>query len=337
MDKKIAVATIEAVYTLAFQRSPGERELEHWAGALQDGRPVSRVLEQIAGSDEFLARHRLTTFARNGHFHSPVVDPAAVKEYYDREIKTDSYSLRGIDIDEVAIREELQQLAAVLVTTDIADTKSPDRRFHFQNGYFPFGDAAVLRAILGVHRPRRVVEIGSGYSTVCILDAIDEFGLETALTCIEPFPQRLKSLLWPGDPSKIRVVEAMAQEINLSEFERLEDGDILFVDSTHVLKTGSDVHFVLFHILPRLRKGVFIHFHDCPYPFEYPRNWVFEQNMSWNEAYAIRAMLLYNSNFSITFWLTFLIKKYVDEVRKVLPKLCDTPYGSGLWIRRVAD
>src|SRR5689334_8330485 len=117
MDREIAQATIEAAFRLAFQRSPGEKELEHWAGVLQDGRPVPLVLEQIAGSDEFLERHRLTTFAPHGHFHSPVVDPATVKEYYEREIKTDSYSLRGIDIDEVAIREKLQQLAAVLVTT----------------------------------------------------------------------------------------------------------------------------------------------------------------------------------------------------------------------------
>ena len=127
--------------------------------------------------------------------------------------------------------------------------------------------------------------------TASLLDTADELSLRPRITCIEPYPERLRSLLRTAD--EVEILETPVQKVSLSRFAELGSGDILFIDSTHVLKSGSDVHYELFEILPSLQPGVAVHFHDLPYPFEYPLQWVFEENYSWNEAYAPRAFLIY--------------------------------------------
>jgi hypothetical protein len=119
-----------------------------------------------------------------------------------------------------------------------------------------------------------------------------------------------------------RSIKARVQDVPLTVFDQLEQGDILFIDSTHILKTGSDLHYELFHILPRLRPGVFIHFHDVFYPFEYPPEWVIEQNRSWNEAYALRALLHETKRYKIEFWNNYLSKIGI----------ADFGNGASLWL-----
>ena len=91
---------------------------------------------------------------------------------------------------------------------------------------------------------------------------------------------------------RITVIKEKVQDVPVSQFARLEPNDILFVDSTHIMKAGSDVNYELFHILPALNDGVLIHFHDIHYPFAYPESWLYQLNFSWNEAYALRAFLM---------------------------------------------
>jgi hypothetical protein len=112
-------------------------------------------------------------------------------------------------------------------------------------------------------------------------------------------------------------------------------GDILFVDSTHVLKTGSDVHFIIFHILPLLPEGVWIHFHDCMFPFEYPDKWIFVQNNSWNEIYMLRAFLAHNARYAVRYWSSLLSALYPEDQEAVVPGLNRRP-GSGIWIEKIA-
>ena len=114
--------------------------------------------------------------------------------------------------------------------------------------------------------------------------------------------------------------------------------DILFVDSTHVLKTGSDVHYEIFHILPNLKAGVIVHFHDIQYPFEYPDSWIFNENFSWNEVYALRAFLMYNSNFEILFFNNFFGRFGHDMILKSFASLAAFPesFGGSIWLRKCA-
>jgi hypothetical protein len=114
----------------------------------------------------------------------------------------------------------------------------------------------------------------------------------------------------------------------------LERNDILLIDSTHVMKTGSDVHFELFHLLPRLKPGVLVHVHDVVFPFEYPTQWVFDENYSWNEAYALRCFLMFNSAFKVLFWSSLYARTYTDAIRGEFAPFLRNP-GSAIWIERV--
>ena len=152
--------------------------------------------------------------------------------------------------------------------------------------------------MLRFHRPNKIIEIGCGYSSACTLDTVDRYlNGDCQLTFIEPFPQRLLDLI--GDAAKrVRILDHPVQDTPLGIFEELSSGDILFIDSTHVLRPGSDVCFELFQVLPRLARGVLVHFHDMFWPFEYPRSWIVQENRSWNELY-VRAFLMYNKAWEI--------------------------------------
>jgi hypothetical protein len=158
------------------------------------------------------------------------------------------------------------------------------------------------------------------------------FAQPLELTFIEPFPETLRSLMKEGDARDTRVLEARLQDVPPTEFDRLKAGDILFVDSTHVAKVGSDVNRLIFEILPRLASGVHVHFHDVFYPFEYPRAWV-DAGIAWNEQYLLRAFLQYNDAFRVVLMNTFLEYFHEELFRQKMP-LCLRNWGGSLWIRR---
>ena len=222
----------------------------------------------------------------------------------------------------------------VIRSSSFAEHEEPERRYYYKNGIYPYGDAVLLRAMVIAQRPRRIIEIGSGFSSACILDAVDEVGLDTELICIEPDTDRLVARLRPEDLDRIRIVEAQVQDVGIEEFEALDSGDILFIDSSHVLKTGSDVHYELFSILPTLTKNVLIHFHDIGYPFEYPDEWLFEKRYSWNEAYAVRAFLMYNQAFRVEFMSSMFRMLAQDLIDATFRPFGEQPSGS-LWVRKV--
>ena len=131
--------------------------------------------------------------------------------------------------------------------------------------------------------------MGSGYSSCVILDT-NELFFNNNISCIfiEPYPQLQESLLKENDKDKIEIIPKRLQDVEVSKFSSLSSGDILFVDSTHVSKVDSDVNYIFFEILPSLTNGVYIHFHDIFYPFEYPKEWIYE-GRAWNENYILRA------------------------------------------------
>lgn len=178
--------------------------------------------------------------------------------------------------------------------------------------------------------PRQIIEIGSGFSSAVMLDTNEQF-LNNAiqLTFIEPFADRLKSLLRQSDQQTVNLVEKNVQAVSPEIFEGLNSGDFLFIDSSHVVKTGSDVNYILFEVLPRLKSGVIIQFHDIFYPFEYPRDWVFA-GRNWNEGYFIQAFLMYNDAFEIKLFAHYLHKHH-PEVFKNMP-LCYKNTGGNLWL-----
>jgi hypothetical protein len=168
-----------------------------------------------------------------------------------------------------------------------------------------------------------------------MLDTLDELpNGDTKLVFIEPHTRRLRETLRARDEQRCTIIEKPVQEVDLSIFDALDRDDILFIDSTHVMKTASDVNVALFDILPRLKKDVVIHFHDIQYPFEYPDKWIFDRKYSWNEIYGVRAFLMYNDAFRIEFFNSLFVRRFRELIRTTYPAMLTAP-GSGIWIRKL--
>ena len=183
-------------------------------------------------------------------------------------------------------------------------------------------------------RPAQIIEIGAGASSAVALDTFDRFFAERPRGCfIDPYPALLQSMLTPQDNATVEIIEAAIQDVLLARFDALQGNDILFIDSTHVVKTGSDVTYELFEILPRIRSGVVVHFHDVFYPFEYPRQWAVDRNYSWNEIYALRAFLTGNRDWEILFFDDYFARIERARVERDAPEVLANP-GGGLWLRR---
>jgi predicted O-methyltransferase YrrM len=334
MKKHAALAVVREIYLTALLREPGPAEQAHLADQLTDGKTPVERLKAIRRSKEFIARSAAKLHFPPGHYYSAIVDTSSIGEYYARECSRTLSEIQHIDIEPDRMADYWNEWREIIAAASFDEKKQEFRRFFLNNGNFPYGDALILRAQIAHVKPRRIIEIGSGNSTACMLDTLDEFDLATELVCIEPFPDvRLNKLLSRSDMSRIKLLECPVQEVDLSVFVQLDAGDILFIDSTHVLKTGSDVHYELFYVLPALKPGVIIHFHDCSFPFEYPAKWVLEYNYSWNELYGLRAFLMYNSNFKVRFWAQLLCQLNPQLIEETHPRLLHET-GSSLWIEK---
>ena len=208
-------------------------------------------------------------------------------------------------------------------------------RFELDNGRFLGSDAVFLALMLVHHRPRRVVEIGCGRSSTLVLDVNDAFlGGATDITLIEPYPEKLRELVSDADLAG-RLIEAAAQDVDASVFGALAAGDVLLVDSSHVLKAGSDVHHIVFEVLPRLAPGVLVHVHDVFHPFEYPSEW-HARGVSFTEAYAVRALLQGNGRVRVHLWNHYLQRFHREWFGEHMPLcLVDARIAGGIWLEIV--
>lgn len=212
---------------------------------------------------------------------------------------------------------------------DFLEKKAENKfRYRSDNTFFNDGDAVLLHSIIREYKPHRIIEIGSGFSTCVMLDT-KEYWVDCAkiqVTCIEPYPERLYSNIKNFD--EINIKNTFVQNVDLCEFESLEANDIVFIDSSHVIRTGGDVPFEIFEILPRLRSGVLIHFHDIFYPFTYPEKWILE-GRAYNEAYILRALLMNSDAYEIVFWNDFMAATHSGQISE------NSFLGGGsLWIRK---
>jgi hypothetical protein len=267
-----------------------------------------------------------------GHFYSPIPDLNAIAHGRDRIFDAPVTSLAGIDLNTRRQLRFLKRLGRAHEPGFFHDQKRPDRRFFYDNDNYRHGEALVLMGFLRSLQARRIVEVGSGYSTCAVLDIRDAFLPDLKVTSIEPHPQLLDSLLRDGDRSTMELVAEPVQTVGLAPFMRLQRNDILLIDSTHVVKTDSDVTHHLFRILPALARGVYVHFHDIYFPFEYPENWVME-GRAWNEIYALRAFLQYNRAFEIVHFASYLSQMHRDRVEAHMPASLRSPCSS-LWLRK---
>lgn len=205
-------------------------------------------------------------------------------------------------------------------------------------------DSVVLQAMLRYWKPKRVIEMGSGYSSAIMLDTREREGwIDLELTFIEPFSQEyFFPLLRKEDREVIRIIELPIWDVEDSVFAELDRGDLLFIDSSHVAKIGSDVHHYVFNILPKLRSGVIIHIHDIQPNFECATSW-FNNGWFWNEGSLIKAFLMYNTQFEILFHSGYLHANHpdADGVREIIAQSVNTfqnpkwMWMNSLYLRKV--
>jgi len=277
---------------------------------------------------------RWLTWRPPGHFYSPIpslpeIEAQADTLWPDKLPET----LPGIDLRADAQLQMFADIARLARTLEVAEHRTDQSRFYSDNVAYGIGDALTLHGMLRLTMPGRLIEIGSGYSSAMTLDTVERFlDGKTELTFIEPYPELLESLLRPSDRDHVTIIPTSLQDVPMETFAALEDGDILFIDSTHVLKTGSDVVWLYNEIVPRLNAGVIIHIHDIFYPFQYPREWVFE-GRAWGEAYMVRAFLAFNPEYEILLFNHWLEEFHSDAIAEQLPAMMANT-GGALWLRR---
>jgi hypothetical protein len=267
-----------------------------------------------------------------GHYYSPLPSVRDIDEYRGR-VAFEAPPPRAIDLRLYGQLELLRDLKPLIDTHPFDEPAEPGRRYRLQNPYFGGADAVVFNALLRKLQPRRIIEVGSGWSTAVLLDTYDGHG-QPDITLVEPYPERLFEVLREDDRSRLTLLQTRLQDVPPEHIESLQAGDLLFVDSSHVSKLGSDVNHLVFEILPRVSAGVFVHLHDIFFPFEYPVAWV-EEGRGWNETYLVRAFLEFNDAFEILLWNDLLRVRYGDLLRAEFPMLAAHSGGS-LWLRRSA-
>jgi len=267
-----------------------------------------------------------------GHYHSPIPNQDEILAYINSRTSPD------LDLPDVNLNKENQFTLLKDYRRFYDELPFPEKqergcRYYYENGWFSYSDAIFLYSFLRKHQPKRIIEIGSGFSSAVMLDTIEQFfSFRPEMTFVEPHPDRLKGLLRTHDAEQVEIIEKNVQEVSSELFSKLESGDLLFIDSSHVVKCGSDLHVLMFEILPRLPPGIYIHFHDVFYPFDYPPEWL-REGRYWNENYFLRAFLSYNHEWSILFFNAYVALAFNDFIGEHLP-LCVRNPGGSLYIRR---
>lgn len=287
--------------------------------------PYVKTLHKISLNSRFPA----------GHYYSTVVSINDIKER-ENEIWKDLNigEIPGIQLKPEEQLDLFNSFTRYYAELPFKPGKQPNFRYYFDNSYYSYSDGIVLYSMIRHFKPNRIIEIGSGFSSANMLDTNEIFfDNKIEITFIEPYPEeRLLTIMTEEDKKRFTVIDKNVQLIPLEVFKKLHSGDILFIDSSHVVKTGSDVNYILFEILPALNKGVLIHFHDIFYPFEYPKDWVFN-GIGWNETYFLKAYLMYNKNFDISLFTDYLHVVHHDHSFKKMP-MATIGSGSSLWIEK---
>lgn len=258
------------------------------------------------------------------HFYEPIPDtrtlPASLWEPRDAV---------GVEMNEARQLEFLSICTQYKSEYEAFPRTKPDKLgFWTANPAFGSIDAEILYCMVRHFRPNRVIEIGSGYSTFVTAAALKKNGTGE-LTCIEPYPDAERL-----DASGVHLIQQRVQDVPLDIFTALERNDILFIDSSHVVCCGSDVQFEFFEIIPRLKPGVIVHFHDIFLPDEYPRSWIMKTHHFWNEQYILQAFLMYNRLFEVMWGSHFMRSKHSQELGRTFSAYRQEIDSGSFWIRR---
>jgi hypothetical protein len=283
---------------------------------------AARARSLAAGALRALARRAGHDLVRRD-FYSPVPAlseiPAAV---FDRRSP-----LAGIEFDVDAQLAFLQELGPFLAEFE------PPRGFVWDNQMYGAVEADVLYAMVRHAKPARVIELGSGFSSLIIAAAVRRNAAEGSPVSYRAYDPYAREFV-RGGIEGLEWRDRSATDVPLEEFDALRAGDVLFVDTTHTVKLGSEVNYVVLDVLPRLQPGVSVHFHDVVLPYEYPRAF-FDQGLYWAEQYLLQAFLAQNPSWEIVLALHALVRDRPAEVAAAVRSYRPGPAPGAFWIRHI--
>ncbi|KKQ75737.1 MAG: hypothetical protein US96_C0005G0010 [Candidatus Woesebacteria bacterium GW2011_GWB1_38_5b] len=266
------------------------------------------------------------------HFYQPIPDTSEIESSYFKR----KFSMVGVNMDE---KKQLQILdrfkkfdneysAFKKIKKGVDDQDDPN--FYFNNLAFDGVDALVYYCMIRTVKPDKIIEVGSGWSTKVAAQACIKNG-NTKLMAIEPYPQ---PILAKGFVGLSKLIRKKVQDVRIEHFKTLKANDILFIDSSHTVKTAGDVNYLFLEVLPNLKRGVYIHIHDIFFPFDYPKEWVLTEHRFWAEQYILHAFLLFNDSFKVVYANNYMFSKYLSQVRKTFP-LSPMFSGGSVWLQKI--
>ena len=263
-------------------------------------------------------------FRMPGHYYSPIPTEKDSEEYMKNKEKDVPNT---INLNYNKQLELLHNFEKIYDEKCFANNENElniikgNSRFHHNNVMFNYSDAFGLNCFFRTFKPKNIIEIGCGFSSAVMLDTKDMYLKDEDInfTYIEPNPERLLRLVKEDD--HINLIQKRLQDVDPNTIiNNLNKGDLLFIDSTHVMKYNSDVLYIFNKILPNIKSGVYVHFHDIFYPFEYPDKWV-QEGRFWNEAFLLKQFLSYNNEWEIKLWISMLYNKNPELIKEKFPLL----------------
>lgn len=269
------------------------------------------------------------------HYYEPIPDTRALED----ELWSNNSDLVGIDMREESQINLLYQFHSKFkgeYERFPRNKTSIPHQYYVNNGGFESVDGEILYCMIRQFKPKKIIEIGSGNSTYLAAQAVlknkEEDGIECELIAIEPYPNDVLNI---GFSALSELIPEEVQNIPLSKFSELTENDILFIDSSHVLKIGNDVQYEYLKILPNLNKGVIVHIHDIFLPSEYKKEWILREHIFWTEQYLLQAFLTYNSDFEVLWGGSYMHLRHPDRLENVFSSYNrENRWPGSFWIRR---
>lgn len=266
------------------------------------------------------------------HYYNPIVKESMLPEDYDKKIDP----LIGLNMQDEKQLNLLKKFNYDLEVLEFSlDKDESKNQFYFNNHMYASGDAEILYYMIRHFKPKRVIEIGSGLSTLLVKAAIDknkEEGVDnTYHICIEPYHNP-----WLEELG-CEIIRTPVEKLDLGFFSQLEENDILFIDSSHNIRTCGDVVYEYLKIIPSLNKGVITQIHDIFLPQEYPKDWIVNFKWFWTEQYLLQAFLAFNNSYEILLALNYLKQKYPEELANKCPvyaKQQETRFPGAFWFQK---
>ena len=273
--------------------------------------------------------YRIGVFPIIDHYYEPLFNMKKLKY----SLRADR-SLPGIDINEDEQVRFLSKFHYADELKTIPEKYESVTKFWYGNGSYSHGDAEYFYSLIRLIKPSKIIEIGSGSSTKIALMAVEKTKEEDPeyscdQVCIEPYEQPWLEQL------PVTVLREKLEDVDYSLFEQLNTNDILFIDSSHIIRPQGDVLKEYLEILPRLKAGVYVHVHDVFTPKDYKDDWIYDEVKLWNEQYLLEAFLTGNKNFRIIGALNFLKHKHYDLMKEKFPLMTEAHEPGAFWMQKV--